>query len=135
MIHLYQIPIIIFTILSARWQGKRHFSKIVKFNDKQRKAFHFKHGLYFAIVCSPFCYLEPLLIIAALLIRLALFDGFYSAAAGLGFKYIGDGKEWIERQSVKLFGKRGGVKKAVCFGVVLIILNAVYVLEQIRQAK
>ena len=68
------------------------------------------------------------MVVAGLIARLSLFDIAYASEitdSKFDIRWIGDEKQWYEELMVKIFGKNGGVKKAIVFGAVLIILNIV----------
>lgn len=133
MIFIAQILIIIFVIWSAIKQGEKHQINR-KLTTNQRKEWHRNNFILFCAFCLGMVFVAGYkenwwkITIASLLIRVALFDYFYSKAADLSTSYIGDGLEFLEGIEVKIFGKNGGIKKMIISLLALIILNSLNIL-------
>lgn len=129
MIIIAQILIIIFVIWSAIQQGHTH-QENKKLTTNQRKKWHRTNFLIYCGVCLSCIFIAGFyenwwkMLIASLLIRVAFFDYFYSRAADLDVRYIGDGLEFLEGIEVKIFGHYGGIKKLIIASLLLITLNA-----------
>lgn len=62
-------------------------------------------------------------LVAGLIIRGSIYDPSHNAGAKLKAGYIGDGNEFWERLFMRIFGANGGVRKAIAFMILIIILN------------
>jgi len=67
------------------------------------------------------------IIIYALLIRLSFFDIAFNKWAGLNPTFLGSTSE-VDKIFIKIFGKKGAIKKSLFFFAILIIFN---ILQQI----
>ena len=124
MIYAAQIFILCLAWEFGRRDGISHEANRT-LTTKQRKEWHFNGTVLYFAACFPIIYLiDYRLIAAVLLARFSLFDlGYNSTAPQFKITYIGDGAEFWERLSIKVFGKDGAVKKAIAGIVLLIGLN------------
>lgn len=125
MIYAQLYCLLIALILGYR-DGMSHQSNRI-LGSKQLTAWHFCGGLLYTLFTGPLFFLAGWeIFIAALLIRLAVFDVAYNKAAGLKLAYMGEGTEKIERVAIKVFGPNGAVKKMIVALAILIILNILH---------
>lgn len=129
MIYYLQIYLFLFVASAAYRDGIGHQ---VRVQAKMpylaiKKLIHHWHSagvVMNIIVAAPFLYVCKWyeVAIAMLLIRVIFFDLFRNLGAGINVGEFG-----TEAQSdtifTRIFGKNGGIKKAVLFFVILIILN------------
>jgi hypothetical protein len=110
------------------WLGVRDgrsFEFTRRLSEKQMDAWHFDGGAIYAIAAIPtFFFVGWISIAYALLIRGSLFDiGYNAMRVNVPIGYIGDAKQWLEKQNVKVFGKFGAVKKAAFYIAIIITIN------------
>ena len=129
MIYAFQLYYIIITLLLA---GKDADSYLLKdrrdnpFSYARVKRWH-RDGIFLAVASLlPLLAWMPLLgwktCIAALLIRLSIFDLAFNTWASLPEGYLG-GTAWADRIFVRIFGQQGAYWKALTFFALLIGLN------------
>jgi len=96
------------------------------FSASRIKRWHRDGVILYALYVLPCCKIDFLetwkIVLAAGLIRLALFDLEFNRSASLDIHYLGS-TAWIDRQFVKIFGFNGALKKSGAFLLLLIAGN------------
>jgi len=94
----------------------------------KRKLWHFSGALLYTAFTAALCvrFEDWRLVIAAVILRAAIFDIGYNVGASITPTYIGDGVENIEAAMVKIFGKQGAYWKALSFLALLVGLNLIF---------
>ncbi len=126
MIYIAEIAILLIALCFGMRDGISHEANRT-LDNHQRSKWHFTGTLLYFMSCTPWMFFADdwkMIFAAAILARFSLFDlGYNSTAPKFKITYIGDGAEFWERLSIKIFGKDGAVKKAVTGIVLLVILN------------
>ena len=128
MIYLAQLYIIVCTLFLAGHDSTSYLLKSGGTNIgpllfKRIRRWHRDGSIIFFLCCLPLVYfIGWQIIIAALLIRLSLFDLAFNAWSGLPIETIGT-TAFTDRLFAKIFGNSGALKKSLLFLIVLIILN------------
>jgi hypothetical protein len=90
------------------------------------KRWHRDGAILYLLIIVPLLTWQPILAwktcVAALLIRLTLFDLAFNHWANLSAQYLG-GTAWADRLFVRIFGQQGAVTKAVTFFIIWVALN------------
>jgi len=87
------------------------------------KWWHFSGAFLYGFAGGPLVMIISWkLIIALLLLRVSIFDIAYNHFAGLPLSHIGTEAFW-DRVFRSIFGAKGGIIKAVCFVLILALLN------------
>jgi len=96
------------------------------FSATRIKRWHRDGVILYALYVLPCCKIDfPetwKIVLAAALIRLALFDLEFNRSASLDMHYLGS-TAWIDRQFVKVFGLNGALKKSGVFFLLLVGAN------------
>jgi len=123
LIYIQQALILAFAFYAGKHDGDSHLSNR-RLLDTERKTWHRSGYILYIIFTTLVGFIHWKLSICAAIAR-GIFDIGYNVGGKLKLSYIGDGREFWERLFIKLFGVDGGVKKAIAFILLLIVLNVV----------
>jgi len=129
LIYIQQAIILAFAFYAGKHDGDSHLSNR-KLLDKEQKVWHRSGYIYYSIACALIFFISWKLSIVAVIARASAFDIGYNIGAKFKFSYIGDGTQFWERLFMWMFGANGGVKKAIAFILLLIVLNVINAIYQ-----